>query len=163
MWVGGAHGQSPPHGANIVDETGNWIFVCEGLSLRNSSSDLNEETQNSTRNVQLTYCPIAQSVERLTVNQDVAGSSPAGAAIGMENPQHPESCIVFYYFVTSLAQWRIESNTIRRFKSTVSPVIKYKRAHIWGIGGIGRLIVFQFRKSTKFLYCSIDISTLYMR
>ena len=26
------------------------------------------------------YCPIAQSVERLTVNQDFAGSSPAGAA-----------------------------------------------------------------------------------
>ena len=26
------------------------------------------------------YCLIAQLVERLTVNQDVAGSSPAGAA-----------------------------------------------------------------------------------
>lgn len=39
------------HGVSIVGETGNWIFVCEGLSLRNSSSDLNEETQISTRNV----------------------------------------------------------------------------------------------------------------
>ena len=91
------------------------------------------------------------------------GSTPGRPAIGMENPQHPESYIVFYYFVTGLVQWRIESNTIRRFKSTASPVIKYKRAHTWGIGGIGRLTVFQFRKSTKFLYCSIDISTLYMR
>ena len=61
----------------------------------------------------------------------------------MENPQHPESCIVFYYFVTGLAQWRIESNTVRRFKSTVSPVIKYKRAHTWGIGVTGSRVWFR--------------------
>ena len=85
----------------------------------------------------------------------------------MENPQHPESCIVFYYFVTRLAQWRIESNTVRRFQHTVSPVIKYKRVHIWRRSPIGRGNRFRpypvWVRIPPSSPCSVDYATLNRR
>ena len=54
-------------------------------AIRLSPGVVNEESKDSV----IIYSPIVQSVERMTVNHDVAGSSPAGGATGFLPSQNP--------------------------------------------------------------------------
>ena len=49
--------------------------------LEESMMSRPRRTRNGTQPFELLYSSLAQSVERMTVNHDVAGSSPAGEAI----------------------------------------------------------------------------------
>ena len=56
--------------------------------------------------IQYKYSSIAQSVERMTVNHDVAGSSPAGGA------KKEESHKVWFFFFYSFIMTRVGNITV---------------------------------------------------
>ena len=81
----------------------------------------------------LLYSSLAQSVEHLTVNQGVVGSSPTGGAIKALSIYAPLAQLVEQL---TLNQWVLGSSPRRRTKRPVGQAVKTAASHAANMGSI---------------------------